>query len=144
VFEVASGGKPPVDEWRSLGWAVLDAHDVSRTADTYRDYIQASRGEFSVAKNVYVATRSGWFSGRSTCYLAAGRPVVVQDTGFAKVIPCGSGLLAFTSLDEAVEAVECVEQDYRRHQEAARAVAAEFFEAGRVIGRLLREVGLGK
>jgi hypothetical protein len=143
-FEVATGGGPPVEQWRSLGWSVLDAHDVSRTADAYRDYVQASRGELSVAKNVYVATRSGWFSCRSICYLAAGRPVVVQDTGFSEVIPCGSGLFAFSSAQEAIDAVLRVEKDYPRHQAGARRIAEEYFSAEVVIGRLLDDIGLAQ
>jgi hypothetical protein len=142
AFEVATGGAPPRDEWRSYGWSVLDAHDVSRTADDYRDYIQSSRGEFSVAKNVYVATRSGWFSCRSVCYLAAGRPAVVQDTGFSEIIPCGAGLLAFSSPEEAVDAIERIENDYTRHQTAARRVASEFFSADVVVNQLLADVGM--
>ena len=83
-----------------------------------------SRGEFSVAKNVYVATRSGWFSCRSVCYLAAGRPVVVQDTGFSELIPTGLGLLAFSTPEEAVSGIATVEADYPAHQAAARELAS--------------------
>jgi hypothetical protein len=91
-FEVAVGGAdPPRSRWRELGWSVIDSHPVSRTAGGYRSYLQRSRGEFSVAKNVYVATRCGWFSCRSVCYLAAGRPVVLQNTGFSEVLPTGRG-----------------------------------------------------
>jgi len=142
-FEVACGGEPPAQEWREYGWSVLDAHEVSSDAHAYRDYIQGSRGELSVAKNVYVATRSGWFSGRSACYLAASRPVVVQDTGFSESIPCGSGLHAFSNMDEALTAVEAVEADYARHSEAARAVAETYFASDVVLGQLLEEIGLG-
>jgi len=142
-FEVACGGEPPVHEWREYGWSVLDGYEVSSDADVYRDYIQGSRGELSVAKNVYVATRSGWFSGRSACYLAASRPVVVQDTGFSERIPCGSGLHAFSNMDEALSAVEAVEADYARHSEAARAVAETYFASDVVLGKLLEDIGLG-
>ena len=92
---------------------------ISRTAQSYREYIESSRGEFSVAKNVYVATRCGWFSCRSVCYLAAGRPVVVQDTGFSEQLPTGSGLLCFSTPDEAARALGQVESDYDRHRNAA-------------------------
>ena len=142
-LEIASGGHPPVDEWRRLGWSVVDSHEVSRTPGLYRGYIESSRGEFSVAKNVYVDTRSGWFSGRSACYLAAGRPVVVQDTGFAEIIPCGEGVLRFETLDEATMALQSVESDYRRHQAAAREIAANYFAAERVLGEMLQRAGLG-
>jgi hypothetical protein len=154
-LEIAAGGNAsPRDErgdrakvptrsrLETLGWSVVDSHAVSRDADTYRHYIQRSRGEFSVAKNVYVATRSGWFSCRSTCYLAAGLPVVVQDTGFSDFIPCGNGVLAFNSLEEAADALRRIEADYKHHQAAARAIAAECFAAEKVIGDLLRQVGL--
>jgi hypothetical protein len=143
-LEVAcGGGEPPAARWKELGWSVVNSHDVSQTADDYRHYIQRSRGEFSVAKNLYVATRSGWFSCRSVCYLASGRPVVVQDTGFSDLIPCGQGVLAFTDLDSAAEAIEAVERDYASHSAAARNVAAAHFDPRRVLGDLLGRIGLG-
>jgi hypothetical protein len=143
-LEVAVGGAdPPRDRWRALGWSVVDSHTVSMTPDDYRAYVQRSRGEFSVAKNVYVATGSGWFSCRSVCYLAAGRPVVVQDTGFSEFIPTGRGLFAFSDLDGAVRGVEAVEADYAGHQEAARELARTQFDSDRVLGELLDRVGLG-
>lgn len=143
-MEVAVGGAdPPRDRWRSLGWSVVDSQAVSVTPDDYRAYIRRSRGEFSVAKNVYVATGSGWFSCRSVCYLAAGRPVVVQDTGFSQCIPTGRGLFAFSDLDGAARGVEAVERDYAAHREAAREVARTHFDSDRVLGDLLWRVGLG-
>jgi hypothetical protein len=154
-LEIAAGGiddggeSPDAAVWHpsrpaleSLGWLVVDAQRVSSTADAYRHYVEQSRGEFSVAKNVYVATRSGWFSCRSTCYLAAGRPAVVQDTGFSDVIPAGEGVVAFSTLDEAVEALQRIEADYERHCAAARSVAADHFSTDRVLGDLLRRIGL--
>jgi hypothetical protein len=143
TFELAVGGAPPpVDRWKSLGWDVVDARARSRTADEYRSYIERSRGEVSVAKNIYVATRSGWFSCRSVCYLAAGRPVAVQDTGFSDTIPVGSGLLAFSTFEEALHAVESVEQDYEGHSSAAHEIARDCFDANLVLGDLLRQTGL--
>jgi hypothetical protein len=141
-FEVACGGNPPVQRWRKLGWSVVDSHAASRTADDYRTYIEQSRGEFSVAKNVYVATRSGWFSCRSVCYLASGRPIVVQDTGLSQFIPCGSGVMRFETCDEAAAAVELVEADYDHHSRAARQIAGDFFDSRRVLGSLLKIAGL--
>jgi hypothetical protein len=141
-LELASGGDPPIDELQRLGWSVVDSHSVSETPQIYRDYIGRSRGEFSVAKNVYVATRSGWFSCRSTCYLAASRPVVVQDTGFSEIIPCGEGVLAFNNLEEAVEAIRRVESDYTRHQAAARRIAEQYFASDVVLGDMLSRIGL--
>ena len=143
-FEVAAGGdSPPAERWRSLRWTVIDSHTVSTTVDDYRNYIERSRGEFSVAKNVYVATRSGWSSCRSVCYLAAGRPVVVQDTGFSEFIPSNQGLLAFQCLEEAIAAIEAVEANYSHHQERARDVAETYFGSDVVLGRLLEGAGIG-
>jgi hypothetical protein len=143
-FELAVGGaSPPAERWRSLGWSVVNSHDVSRSMEKYQNYIQQSRGEFSVAKNVYAATRSGWSSCRSVCYLAAGRPVVVQDTGFSEIIPTGEGLLAFMDLNEAIEAIMRVESDYVHHRNKAREIARHYFDSGVVLKSLLNRVGLG-
>lgn len=142
-FELATGGNgAPVERWQSIGWNVIDSHSVSTTMDDYRHYIENSRGEISVAKNLYVATRSGWFSCRSTCYLAAGRPVVVQDTGFSELFPTGKGLLTFSRGGEAAEAIAAVEANYASHSRAAREIAAEYFACRRVIGNLLQQIGL--
>lgn len=142
-LEVATGSnQAPVERWRSLGWSVVDSLSVSRDAQAYRRYIQQSRGEFSVAKNIYVATGSGWFSCRSACYLAAGRPVVVQDTGFSEILPTGLGLLAFRTFEEARQALESVEADYETHQEAARSLARDHLRAETVIQHLLDQIGV--
>ena len=142
-LEVAVGGSdPPLDMLQKYGWIVRDSHHVSTTADVYRNYIQQSRGEFSVAKNLYVQTRSGWTSCRTVCYLAAGLPAVVQGTGFSDIIDCGEGLLVFSNLEEAVAAISAVESDYHHHCHAARSVAEKYFRADLVLGKLLEEVGL--
>jgi len=142
-LELAVGGdQAPRERWRSLGWNVAESQAISRTADGYRHYVQSSRGEFSVAKNVYAATRCGWFSCRSVCYLAAGLPVVVQDTGFSEFIPTGEGLFAFSNLEEAVHGIESVEKDRARHQRAARELARTQFASDVVLGDLLRRIGL--
>jgi hypothetical protein len=109
--------------------------------EAYQDYLSSSRGEWSVAKNAYVASRSGWFSTRSAAYLAQGKPVVVQDTSFRKYYPVGEGLLAFTTLEEAVSAIESVESDYHRHCDAARSIAENRFAAERVLTELLQSAG---
>lgn len=140
--ELAIGGATaPLDEWRKLGWSVVDSQSVSATPERYRSYIQSSRGEFSVAKNVYVATRSGWFSCRTVCYLAAGRPAVVQDTGFSEFIPTGQGLIAFSNTDEAVTGIEAIESNYAQHQRAAREMAAAHFDSDKVLSDLLNRIG---
>lgn len=115
---------------------------MSRTPDDYRQYVQSSRGEFSVAKNVYVDTQSGWFSCRSICYMAAGRPVVLQDTGFSKHIPTGEGVMAFSNLEEAVYCLEQVEGDYERHSKKAREIARTHFSSEVVLRDILKKVGL--
>jgi hypothetical protein len=143
ALEVAvGGGGPPRERWRSLGWSVTDSHGVSATPEDYRSYIQRSRGELSVAKNVYVATRSGWFSCRTVCYLAAGRPAVIQDTGFSDEIPCGDGVVAFRDLGEAAAGIARIESDYAHHQAAAKALAREHFGDERVLGDMLARIGL--
>jgi hypothetical protein len=121
------------------GWHVVDPAIVCPDLDRYRQYIESSRAEWSVAKNGYVVGQAGWFSCRSACYLAAGRPVVVQDSGFASVLPVGEGLLAFTTMDEAVAAIRDVEARYARHATAARAIAETYFDASKVLTRLLED-----
>jgi hypothetical protein len=119
------------------GWRVVDGLALSREPDGYRAYIRGSRGEFTVAKDQNVRLRSGWFSDRSATYLAAGRPVVTQDTGFGNVLPTGEGLFAFHDGDGALAALEAIEADYPRHAQAAREIAAEHFAAERVLAGLL-------
>jgi hypothetical protein len=123
------------------GWQVVDADEVCFDLDSYRLYIESSKGEWSVAKNGYVAGRPGWFSCRSACYLAAGRPVVVQDTGFAAVIPVGKGVLTFRDPDEAAAAVCEVRGNYERHAKQARSIAETYFDSDKVLSRLI-EVAL--
>ncbi len=143
AFELAVGGSgAPVDKWKELGWKVVDSHTVSTTQDEYRGYIERSRGEFSVTKNLYSATRSGWFSCRTVCYLAAGKPAVVQDTGFSEFIPTGSGLFAFNDLTEAAEAIRAVESDYEWHCRKAREVALAYFDSNVVLDQMLKTLGL--
>ena len=123
-------------------WRLRDALSFTTDPWRYRDYVQSSRGEFTVAKEQYARLRSGWFSERSACYLAAGRPVVSQDTGFGNVLPTGEGLFAYATTDEAVAALEAIEANYARHSAAARSIAREFFRAETVLARLLDDLGL--
>jgi hypothetical protein len=140
-FELAvSGEDVPTSELSASGWTIRDPLAVSRSLETYREYIAGSRGEFSIAKHGYVASRSGWFSDRSAAYLASGRPVVLQDTGYSAWLPVGEGLLAFDDLDGAVGAVAAVNGDYERHRRTARAIAVEYFDARRVLGSLLERL----
>jgi glycosyltransferase involved in cell wall biosynthesis len=140
ALEVAVAGAAPRERLAAAGWHVADAHACSRTMAAYQQYLSESRGEWSIAKEVYVALRSGWFSTRSAFYLAAGKPVVVEDTGWSAHYPTGAGLFAFSTMAEAAAALEAIEADYRRHCEAARAVAAEELAAARVLERLLADV----
>jgi hypothetical protein len=125
------------------GWGLVDPFEMSLDVfGTYPAFIRGSRAEFTVAKAQNTKLRSGWFSERGACYLASGKPVVAQDTGFGKILPTGEGLFAFTTLEEAASAIDAINADYKGHCAAARAIAEEFFEAGAVAGRLLGEVGL--
>jgi len=127
---------------RAAGRELVDSRPISRDVGTYREFIHASRGEFTVATDVYMRPRSEWFSDRSVCYLAAAKPVVTQDTAFGKFVPTGEGLFAYATMEEAVDALARTNADYSRHATAARRVAAEYFGAERVLGRLLADAGL--
>jgi hypothetical protein len=124
------------------GWKLVAGTDISRDPWTYRDYIQNSRGEFTVARDLNVRLKSGWFSERSACYLAAGRPVITQDTGFGTVLPTGDGLFAFNTVDDVLSAFDSVRTDYKRHSEAARSIADDYFRAETVLSKLLADLGL--
>jgi hypothetical protein len=123
------------------GWQVVDPMSISADPWRYRDYVRSSRGEFTVAKDMNVRLRSGWFSDRAACYLAAGRPAVEQDTGFDEVLPLGPGLHAFNTVTEATEAVHMIERDYHRASAHASEVAREYFAADRVLGSMLSRIG---
>ena len=128
---------------RAHGWRLTSPFDMSLDIfGSYPDYFRRSRAEFTVAKDQNVRLRSGWFSERDACYLASGKPVIAQDTGFGKILPTGEGLFAYTTIEEALEAVAAVNSDYRRHCEAARAIAVDCFGAEQVAARLLSDIGL--
>ncbi len=124
------------------GWRLADPILAAGDPWAYREYVQRSKAELMVAKGMYVKSRSGWMSDRSICYLASGRPVVAQETGFSELYPAGSGLLAFDDLDGAVSCAEQVAEDYARHSRAAREVAEEHFDSDKVLRRLLNELGI--
>jgi hypothetical protein len=125
------------------GWVVVHPDAVCPDPETYRHYIQSSKAEWSVAKNGYVVGECGWFSCRSACYLAAGRPVIVQDTRFSEVLPVGEGILPFRTIDEAVASIEMVNADYTRHSKAAREIAETHFDSRRVLISLIDRAGEG-
>jgi hypothetical protein len=140
-LKVAVGGiGAPMDRLADYGWQVVDAPTASLTPGGYQDFIAASRGELSVAKHVYVAMRSGWFSCRSACYLAGKRPVIVQDTGFSKILPTGEGILTFMTSEEAAAAINRLESDFKLHSEAAIDMAHEYFESGKVLSRMIEDI----
>jgi GT2 family glycosyltransferase len=124
------------------GWRVRPADALSRDTSSYRAYIQASRGELTVAKDQNVRLRTGWFSERSATYLASGRPVVTQDTGFGSALPTGEGLFAFNSGEEAADAIRVIESDYEHHRRAALEIAHDYFAHDVVLGALLDHMGL--
>jgi hypothetical protein len=137
-LELALGSPhAPRDQLRRRGWRIEDPLAVTADPWTYQRYLAASRGEFSVAKHGYVASRSGWFSERTACYLATGRPAVVQDTGFTDAIPAGEGLLAFSDPGEAAAALEAVHAAPAHHGSMARKLAEAFFDARGVLGELV-------
>jgi len=143
TFELATGVGEDVQRLlREHGWRQVDSVDISRDADRYRAYIEKSRAEFTVARDQYVRPNTGWFSDRSVCYLAAGRPVITQETGFSKFIPSGKGLFGFKTMDDILAAVDAIETDYAGNCRAAAQIAAEYFSADKVVGSLMQRAGL--
>lgn len=154
VLEVAGKAGQPIELATDLdsgpdykraiagGFTIRPVIPMTLDLDGYRDYIGSSRGEFTVAKDLYARTRSGWFSDRTATYLAAGRPVVTQYTGFEKYLPTGTGLLGFNNPDEAVDAIAQINSDYRRHAKAARELAVEYFDAAKLLGEIAVTLGL--
>ena len=143
-FELATGVGEEVQRLlRDHGWRQVDSVAISRDAERYRAYIQQSRGEFTVARDQYVRPNTGWFSDRSVCYLAAGRPVITQETGFSKFIPTGKGLFAFKTMSDILAAIDAIETDYTGNCRAAAQIAADYFAAEKVVGSLMQRAGLG-
>ena len=142
-FEMAM--LPPSEAVRrevaDAGWRLVDPHAVSADLASYQRFITGSRGEFTVAKDIYVRPNSGWFSDRAVCYLAAGRPVVTMRTAFTTYCPAGRGLFDYTTRAEALAAIDAIAVDYAGHSRAARDIAGGYFAADRVIGDMLKDVG---
>ena len=145
-FELALDIDPADEEDRRAleenGWRLVDPRAVAGDPSSYRRYIQGSMAEICVAKNMYVETKSGWFSDRSICYLASGKPVLHQDTGLKHLYPTGEGLIVFSTLDEAAAGVGD-SGEYDRHSKAAREIAEEYFDSDKVLTRLLENLGVG-
>jgi hypothetical protein len=142
-FELAAGVDEKVRQFLiGNGWRQVDSVEISRDVDRYRQYIQNSRGEFTVARDQYVRPKTGWFSDRTACYLAAGRPVITQESGFSKFLPSAKGLFGFSNMEEILKAIDAIESDYEGNCRAAKEVAVEYFEAEKVIGALLNKARL--
>jgi hypothetical protein len=143
-FELALSHYDDADQQllESKGWKVRPALSFSDDIDAYRDYIVQSRGEFTVAKDQNVRLRSGWFSERSATYLASGRPVITQETGFSNILPSGEGLFGFLTMEEIEQAVESINSDYGAQSAAASSIAQEYFNYEVVLPQLLSDVGI--
>ena len=139
IFELAIERLPTevAPTLRVRGWALRDPYEPTHTPWTYQRYIQESKAEFTPAKHGYVVSRSGWFSERSAAYLASGRPVVTQETGFSDWLPTGAGVLSFSNLEEAQAAIEEVNRRYDFHCQEARRIAAGYFDSDKVLPQLI-------
>jgi hypothetical protein len=142
ALDIDDADSGDVELLRSGGWSLVDPLGVARDPWAYRRYVQDSKAELMIAKNMYVRSRSGWFSDRSICYLASGRPVVAQETGLSHHHPAGEGLLAFSTIEEAAAGAAEIARDYERHSRAARRLAEERFDSRVVLARLLERLKL--
>ena len=141
ALEIDPGETPDLEQLHAGGWRLVDPREVAADPGAYVSFVQGSLAEFTVAKGLYVALRTGWLGDRTACYLASGKPALVQDTGLASHYALGEGLLAYSTLDEAVEGVVQILEDYPRHASVARRIAEEHFDARLVLGRLVEELG---
>ena len=143
VFKIAlAGPNAPREQIASAGWQLADPLRVTETISAYREFIAESRGEFGVAVNLEVKTRSGWVGDRNAMYLGMGKPVIIQDTGFSESLPCGEGLFAFMNTNDVVAALESVNANYERHCRASREIAEEYFSSEKVLASMLQACGL--
>jgi len=140
IFVAIAGQHKPGAEIVAAGWNMADGWPLTLTPESYMKFIADSAGEWSVAKNVYVAPRTGWFSGRTACYLAAGRPAVVQETGWSEYVPAGEGIIAFNTLEECLDALDRVTADPHRHRTAAYEIAREYLAADRVLPPMIETI----
>jgi hypothetical protein len=132
--------RPDLEALAENRWQLVDAREVAGDPDRYQEFIRGSKAELGIAKSGYVESRSGWFSDRSACYLASGRPVIAQETGFSEFLPTGEGLLSFADMDELVAGIEEIERRYDDHARAARSLAEEELDSDRVLGRLVERI----
>jgi hypothetical protein len=143
ALDIHPADAPDLEALHGHGWRIADPRAVAGDPDAFRAYVQGSGAEFSVAQGVYVDTGCGWFSDRTVRYLASGKPTLVQDTGFSRILPAGEGVVPFQSLDEAVAGAADIVARYPEHSAAARRVAEEHFAAERVLARFCEEAGIG-
>jgi hypothetical protein len=142
ALDISSADAKDVELLCGNGWSIVEPMAAAGDPWRYRDYIRRSAAELMIAKGMYVHTHSGWFSDRSICYLASGRPVLAQDTGFSETVPTGEGLLAFETVEQAADAARAVARDYPRHASAARRLAETYFDSSNVLGTLIRKLNL--
>ena len=142
ALDIDAADSADIELLREGGWRLADPAVVAADPLAYREYVEGSRAELMVAKNMYVRSRGGWFSDRSICYLASARPVLAQETGFSERYPTGEGLLSFTTLEEAIAGVERITEDYDRHARRAREIAEDHFDSDKVLRRLLTSLGI--
>jgi glycosyltransferase involved in cell wall biosynthesis len=142
ALDISSADAKDVELLHANGWLLVEPRAAAGDPWRYRDYIRRSAAELMIAKGLYVQTRGGWFSDRSICYLASGRPVLAQDTGFSETLPTGEGLLAFETVEQAADAAHAVAHDYTRHARAARRLAETYFDSSNVLGTLTRKLNL--
>ena len=133
----------PRQQLLAAGWSLRNPLEVTRDPSSYQHYIQQSKAEFSVAKHGYVVSHSGWFSERSACYMASGRPVLVQETGFSEWLESGAGVVAFSTPEEAIAGIDLINSDYENHSRRARELARASFDAGDVLASLIRRIFSG-
>jgi hypothetical protein len=139
-FELAISGSAPRNLLRKLGWNIRNTLVITKDPWSYQQYIQDSRAEWSVARNSYVKARSGWFGDRGACYLASGKPVLLQETGYSKYLPTGEGLITFQTMEDIIEGINRINEDYSSHCEAARRIANKYFNSEKVLSDLLHSI----
>lgn len=140
AFSIHPDEKKDLAALQTNGWDLIDPRQVAGTPLQYQQFIQTSKAEFGIAKSGYVESQCGWFSDRSVCYLASGRPVIAQQTGFSQYLPTGEGLFSFTTKDDVLSAIDEMNRDYAQHSRSARAIAEEYFDSDKVLTRLLESV----
>jgi glycosyltransferase involved in cell wall biosynthesis len=138
ALSIHPGERKDLDALKANGWQLADPAQVARCPKAYQQFIQCSKAEFGVAKSGYVLARCGWFSDRSACYLASGRPVIAQETGFSSYLPTGRGLFAFRTVEDILYAIEEINGSYEQHSKAARQIAEELFDSRKVLAQLLK------